>query len=227
MNLLKNKFKILENKDSNSEELIQKLKKIKNIFSANKEFEDTDISNNNLNTLTDLTEETVSVTNSTTTNSTTQSNEKFYLISAVWAKNMVTFIERLFKYQNSENFLAFLDRAFNKNNVLSLYFSYDGNSDLVNSGIYPAEINNFFITQFKDSWIDPEDTQSHSNIYIKKCMKENTDFFYVNEKEWNMIKELFGYNYEIVRRIANISNNQLIEVNLKKVKMLLKNIFNK
>jgi hypothetical protein len=147
----------------------------------------------------------------------TAEKENYYLISTVWIKNMITFIEKYESYIKTEKFLDHLDKIFNKNNVINLYFSDEINNDLSRFGIYPCQVNNFFIMQFKDAWIDPEPSESHTNIYIKKGMIENEHFFYVNQMDWEFIKNTFGYNFEILRKTANISGNLLIEVNLRKV----------
>jgi hypothetical protein len=149
---------------------------------------------------------------------TPKDDEIFYLISGVWVSNLVTFVEKFEKYSKTEKFLDHIDKVFNRNYILNLYFSVDGNYEYSHYGIYPCEVNNFNIMDFKDSWIDPHPDEQHSNIYLKKGIKEGEDFFYVNQKEWNLINETFGCNYEIYRKTANISYDRLIEVYLKKVK---------
>ncbi len=148
-------------------------------------------------------------------------SEKFYLISANWMKNMFAFVNKYLKYDGTEKFQSFIKQAFNKGNVVNLYYS-DDNNDLSMAGIYPGPVYNFSITQFKNFWFDPETSQAHTNIYLKKGIRENADFFYMNENGWNSIKEVFGFDFQIERKMANISNNQLIEVNLRKVFIFFK-----
>lgn len=150
---------------------------------------------------------------------TTKDDEIYYLISSVWVNNFVTFAEKIIKYSKHEKFLDHLDKVFNRNFILNLYFSEDGNYEYSHYGIYPCEVNNFILLDFKDSWVDPDPDEQHSNLYLRKGIKEREDFFYVNQKEWNLINETFGCNYEIFRKIANISFDRLIEVFLKKVRI--------
>jgi len=142
--------------------------------------------------------------------------EKYYLISANWMKNMFAFTNKYLKYDGTEKLPSFVKQAFNLGNVLNLYYS-DDDSDLSMAGIYPGPVYNYSIMQFKNFWYDPEPSQSHTNIYLKKGMRENADFFYVKENGWKSIKEVFGFDFEIERKTATISNNNLIEVNLKRV----------
>lgn len=150
--------------------------------------------------------------------------EKYFLISANWMKNMFGFVNKFLKSEGSEKFQSFIKQAFNKSNVLNLYYADDhnGNMDLSLSGIYPGPVDNFPIIQFKNFWFDPDPTQSHTNIYLKNGIKENSDFFFMNENGWKLIKEIFGCDFEIERKLANLSNDQLIEVNLRKVSIIFK-----
>lgn len=152
-----------------------------------------------------------------------QEGERFFLISAVWVKNLVFFIKKFEKYQNSEMYMDHLDKTFNRSNILNVYFSDDGSHDLSHYGIYPAEINNFFIMKFKDYWHDHDEQESHTNIYIKKGIKEDQDFFFVGEDDWNFIKTNFQANFEIERKSVYLNDNLVIEVNLRKLKILVLN----
>jgi hypothetical protein len=149
--------------------------------------------------------------------------DKYFLISANWMKNMFGFVNKYLKLQGTEKFPSFIKQAFNKSNFFNLYNAeeWNENMDLSLAGIYPGPVNNFHIMQFKNFWFDPDSSQSHTNIYLKNGMKENSDFFYLREDGWNLIKEIFESNFEIERKIANLSNDQLIEVNLRKVFKML------
>ena len=132
---------------------------------------------------------------------------------------MFPFVNKYLKCDDREKLNLFSRQAFNRGNVLNLYFSDEktGNSDLTVAGVYPGPINNFSITQFKNFWFDPDSNQSHTNTYLKKGIKENVDFLFMNERGWNSVKDVFGCDFEIKRKIPNVSANQLIEVNLRKV----------
>jgi hypothetical protein len=147
--------------------------------------------------------------------------EKFYIISAVWVKNLVVFLEKFEKYSKSEKFLDHLDRVFYRSNILSLYFSEEQDAEFSNLGIYPCEVNNFPIMSFKDNWIDP--SEPHTNIYLKKGLKESENFFYLNQSDWDFVKGKFGCNYEVCRLTAKLSESILIEVNLRNMKLIILN----
>jgi hypothetical protein len=142
---------------------------------------------------------------STTTNG---EGERFYLISAFWVRNMLNFVNKFQKGNSS-------DKSFERNTVLRLYFNDDEFTKSHHVGVYPGPINNFHIIDFKEMMKNPN--KPYTNTYIKNGMKENIDYFYVNEKDWNLLKAQFGVNYEIERRTANLMGNILIEVNLRKV----------
>lgn len=193
-----------------------KLQRLKAMFAKREEEAALDNSTPNEN-------ETDSVMTDTTTSTQNISKEKYYLISALWVKNLITFINKFEKYAKTDRFYDHLDKIFSKTYVLNLYFSDDGNYDFAHYGIHPCEVNNFFIMQFKDSWVDPDKNEENTNVYLRKGITENSDFFYLNERDWEFVKETFGCNYEIMRKTAVISGNMLIEVNLRKIKVLVLN----
>jgi len=135
---------------------------------------------------------------------------------------MFSFINNYLKCDDPDKLNPFSKKAFNRGNVIHLYFSDEknGNSDLAGAGVYPGPVNNFSIMQFKNFWFDPDSHQSNTNIYLKKGIKENEDFLFMDQTGWNAVKEVFSCDFEIKRKIANVSNNQLIEVNLRKVFMV-------
>lgn len=168
--------------------------------------------------------------NEDTPNELDEKKKKYFLISTLWVKNLINFLNKLFSIKDkdlnngnthSNNF----DRMFDRNKILRQYFSEkeEESNEYINYGLYPGPINNFHIADFKDCLIDIEESEKYTNTYIRKGIKEDEDFFYISEKEWNLMKEIFDYNYEIERHTATINNNLLIEVNLKKMKILLIN----
>lgn len=145
----------------------------------------------------------------------TANSEKYFLVSTYWISQLFIFIENLKKYKNTENFEIFFENAFNCKHVLAYYFQ---NEDLEKiSGFYPGPVNNFFISKFKDHWFDPLESESHTNIYIQEGMKENTDFFYLDQKKWDLLKKHYGEGIKIERKVADLSGSTMIEVYLRKV----------
>jgi hypothetical protein len=131
--------------------------------------------------------------------------KKFYLISINWMKSFLNFFE---KFINSET----TEKLFERNKTLLQFFGEDDNT-----GYYPGPVNNFDIINFKEFLIDPNE----QTVFLKKGIKENTDFVYVTEEEWRLIKDIFGYNFEIERGTATLSGELMIEVNLRNFKTLV------
>lgn len=143
----------------------------------------------------------------------TDKGNKYFLISARWVKNLVLFLKSL---KNNPDKYA---KNFNRDKVLLLYFNEDLGSD--NIGYYPGPVNNFEISDFKRCWFDPDETKKHTHTFVIPGIKENVEFFFVNEESWNFIKSVFGCDYPIERHVVNLTNDTVIEVNLRKVRPLL------
>jgi hypothetical protein len=190
---LRSDFKTLKEKYQNKEEALENFKKIKRIFKINQQDEETP--NGEISKESD--------------------DENYYLISANWVQNLAAFIDKYEKYENMNiKFSDFLDKAFSLSRIAQLILSEDETSQ---EGVYPGEINNFHILNFKDCWVDPDPQFSDTNTYLKNGLKENQDFFYLSEQNWEFLKNLFNFNFEIKRKTAIISNNRLIEIYPKNV----------
>jgi hypothetical protein len=133
-----------------------------------------------------------------------EESKKFYLVSINWVKSFFNFFE---KFSNSEN----TEKLFERNKTLLQYFGEEEHN-----GFYPGPVNNFDIITFKEFLEDPNE----KTIFLKKGVKENTDFVYVTVDEWEMIKDIFGYNFEIERKTAILSGELMIEVNLRNFRIL-------
>lgn len=131
----------------------------------------------------------------------------------------MVFFDNFEKYSNSDKFNLWLDRAFENRKVLELFRDEISNDS--NFGIYPGPVNNLFIIDFKDCLVDPDLDELHTNTYIKKGLREDEHFLYLNESNWSIVKQFFGYTYEIERKTVNLADNTVIEVNLRKLKILI------
>ena len=135
--------------------------------------------------------------------------ETYYVISALWMNNLREF------FKNESNRI---DKLFDKISVFSLYSSNENDDEYQNNlGKYPGPINNFFIMNFKESWIDPDPLSSYTNIYLKDDIKEKSDFFLINEALRNKLKQIFNCYYEIPRKVVTMFHEKMIDVRLKKV----------
>jgi hypothetical protein len=131
--------------------------------------------------------------------------KKFYLLSLNWVKNFLNFNDNFTSIENT-------DKLFEKNKVLLQYF---GGEEY--GGYYPGPVDNFNIMNFNEYLEDPHE----KTVFLKKGIKENTDFLFVTHEEWNQIKDMFGCNFEVERSTAILSGELMIEVNLRSFKVLV------
>jgi hypothetical protein len=136
---------------------------------------------------------------------------KFYLISAKWVKNFYNF------YKAIENGSK-LDKLFERNRILLNYFGENDDREGMAS-VFPGPVDNFDLIAFKPSIPDTKET--YSNIFLKNGMKESSDFIYVNSEGWKLIEELFGCNFKIERFKEILHDEEVIEVNLRRFKILI------
>ena len=133
----------------------------------------------------------------------------YYIISSIWIENLFNFIE---------NNVKKLEKKFDKNQVCLCYFS-ERISDC--TGAYPGPINNFFLIDFNEIWYDPDPNFHHTNLIIKKNLKEKTDYFILEKKDFDDLKSLFECYYVIERNSVIFNNEIMVEVNLFKFKVLI------
>jgi hypothetical protein len=136
---------------------------------------------------------------------------QFYLISTRWVKDFLNFYKALTHSERG------MDKLFERNRVLLHYFG-DGDEQ-EGIAVYPGPINNFELVNFKSQILDSE--EPHTNIILKDGIKENSDFLYVSAEEWKLLKDSFGCNFEILRLKETLHEEIMIEVNLRRFKVLV------
>ena len=140
--------------------------------------------------------------------------EKFYIICAKWIKKLVAFLNRFSGNKRIDMIPALCDR----NKVLIQHFDDDTESNKP-TGYYPGPVQNILILELPDYWKDPDENEKHTLLFMTENLRENLDFFYLNTEGWNLIKDTFGYDYEIERNVVNLNGSDIIEVNLRKVNL--------
>lgn len=135
----------------------------------------------------------------------------YYIISAVWIDNLFSFIDDRSKK---------IEKKFDKSQVCLNYFSERTNDY---SGAYPGPINNYYLINFKDVWIDSHPNFFHTNLIMKNNLKEKTDYFLVEKKDFEDLNTYFDCYFTIQRKSIEINNEILVEVNLFKIKVLILN----
>ena len=138
--------------------------------------------------------------------------ETQYVVSALWINNLREFLK---------NDNKMIDKNFDKIPVTTLYSCNDNDEEYQNYlGNYPGPINNFFIINFKECWVDPSPNFSYTNIYMRNDIKEKSDFFFISESLWNSLQGVFNCYYEIPRQVVMMFHEKVIEVHLKKVNQI-------
>ena len=139
--------------------------------------------------------------------STKDNNEYIYIISKDWIFKTKFFIENyiISKEQKLKNFF---EESFDPVYVYESYFNEikeakkdnDENNKKSSKLFYPfpGPVNNFEITSFKDIWVDFVNLDE--NDFLKKGMNYKEHYFYVNQKDWKLIKSLFDVTNEIKRK---------------------------
>ncbi len=138
--------------------------------------------------------------------------ETHYVISTLWINNLREFLK------NDSNRI---DKFFDKISVTLLYPCLENDEEYQTYiGNFPGPINNYFIRNFKECWIDPDPNFVQTNVYMRDDIKEKTDFFFINESLWRKLTSVFDSYFEIPRKVVTMFHQKMIEVHLKKVKIL-------
>ena len=134
-----------------------------------------------------------------------------YIINKDWIFKTKLFIENIITARK-QKIKNFFEEAFDPNFVYDSYFNEtnettkDNNEKIKKSSklfcAFPGPVNNFEITSFKDSWIDFINLDE--NDFLKKGKNYIEHYFYVNEKDWRLIKSLFGVTNDIKRKKNNL-----------------------
>ena len=139
-----------------------------------------------------------------------ENNQYLYLINKNWLSNAKIFIGNfLFALETKITTNFFID-SFDIENVSSVFLSEEKKEKPIESKTYfpfPGPINNFPLTEFKDILFDPISTEE--NIIIKKNLTLKKDFYWINHKDWSLLKEAFGYTNEIKRKKDELEMIQL------------------
>lgn len=140
--------------------------------------------------------------------------KKYYLISVKWVKLALPFLEEV---SNTSSTIK-LDELFSLNKIFSKFLQIleKQNSTKIITPAFPGSINNHDIVEYKDFWYDYDENHAHTNIYKAENARENQDFFYINNEEWEVIKGIFGCSLEIPRYSLK-STPSMIDANLSKV----------
>ena len=133
-----------------------------------------------------------------------------YLINKTWLINAKNFLDHYIFGRDTQMINDFFVDAFDMKNVLSIFLSENNLNKPIKGKTYfpfPGPINNFPMTDWKDILYDPFNEEE--NIIIKKYLLLKNDFFWINQKDWTILKEAFNYTNEIRRKKLEIEMIQL------------------
>ena len=142
--------------------------------------------------------------------------EIYYLISKNWLKKYYSFIELLNSIENNcEDYNNFLATVFDVNKQIN---NFHENNDFENNLSYIYKINNFWIENYKNILIDPDENFSYTNSFINEENKKK-NYVLIKENDWKLLSNNFDYLNEIKR----FKTNGKLETNLFQLKILLIN----
>ena len=133
-----------------------------------------------------------------------------YLINKTWLINAKNFLDHYIFGRDTQMINDFFVDAFDMKNVLSIFLSENNLNKPIKGKTYfpfPGPINNFPMTDWKDILYDPFNEEE--NIIIKKYLLLKNDFFWINQKDWTILKEAFNYTNEIRRKKEEVEMIQL------------------
>ena len=123
-----------------------------------------------------------------------------YAIDKNWISKVKIFIEPFI--MNFENNDKYMKDIFNPNYVYKSYFDEKIEKNIKYKYPYPGPINNFSLISFKDFWEDKENLDE--NIFLKKNIELNKDYYLANYKDWELLKSVFDCTNEIKRKKGNL-----------------------
>ena len=125
-----------------------------------------------------------------------------FLINKKWIINAHKFISSFLstREDNKIHNTKLIEEVFNIDFVFYNYFNQENKKGSL--PVYPGPIDNIPITSFKDHWEDFKNDDE--NYFVKKGLKLNEDYFFINGEDWDLLKKVFGATNEIKRRKNNL-----------------------
>jgi len=71
-------------------------------------------------------------------------------------------------------------------------------------------------------WVDPEESESHTNQYIEDNLTEQKDYTIISPDNYNILSSYFGSLFDIKRKGITFCDEAIVEVNLNKVDFFIK-----
>ena len=125
-------------------------------------------------------------------------NEILYAVNNIWLNKAINFIQLMISLNDNDyTRKEQLNKIFDISGAYNYYFDYQNIKNF-----YPGPIDNYYITDYKD--IVKDVINEDENYVIRKGLILDKDYILMKEKDWRIIKDIFGATNEIKRKINNL-----------------------
>ena len=125
-------------------------------------------------------------------------NEILYVVNNIWLNKAINFIQLMISLNDNDyTRKEQLNKIFDISGAYNYYFDYQNIKNF-----YPGPIDNYYITDYKDILKDV--INEDENYVIRKGLILDKDYILMKEKDWRIIKDIFGATNEIKRKVNNL-----------------------
>ena len=125
-------------------------------------------------------------------------NEILYAVNNIWLNKAINFIQLMISLNDNDyTRKEQLNKIFDISGAYNYYFDYQNIKNF-----YPGPIDNYYITDYKDILKDV--INEDENYVIRKGLILDKDYILMKEKDWRIIKDIFGATNEIKRKVNNL-----------------------
>ena len=138
------------------------------------------------------------------------SGDYLYAINRIWLENAKKFIDNYIFAKETGLLNEFLKDSFDPEYALAAYLidgKIIGTPKSHNFFPFPGPINNFYLTTFKEQWIDPINIEE--NDLIRKELVNGKDYFLIKYNEWIILQNAFSFTNILIREKNKIDLVQI------------------
>ena len=137
-------------------------------------------------------------------------NNYLYLVNKIWLENAQKFIDNYIFAKEVGSLNEFFKDAFDHKYVLSIYLSEEKICNPPENHTFfpfPGPINNFYLTSYKEQWIDPVNIEE--NDLLEKNMVYQKNYYLISYKEWMILQSAFSFTNILIRTKDKIDMVQI------------------
>ena len=128
-----------------------------------------------------------------------------FVISKIWFLYTNHFLKVFIEKRNKqEDLKSFIEKSIEPRFLIEfeeIIKSFPVDSPITDIAIIPGLINNFNLINFKDFWKEKSDDE---NYVLKKDLEFNKDYILINENNWNILSDFFGYIFKVTNKYKYI-----------------------